>query len=412
MYDEDRYQQPVLQPVNVGGWEDGLYITRDGRHLYSTYLPLDAFSWITDLLADPVCFDFDPYYRPPLLDIDTVTNFFGCEKFMQSDIVIAERNAADEFTVWQSSNLRSAATFEGGACGVLSDSENFDVFVFTKDAGTAALTDIMFMKNVPADPPQTTAVAILSSEGQEDNPHIERLDENTLLLFFDRDRYIYYSISDDNGDTWQEPVLITQVLNDQAPYDVQPHLWYDDENWWVYFCADDAEGVRCIYRAKQILDNNWDSWGDKELVIAPGTITDGSGSIFGIGEPSLTQWGDLSFVVIYGNLASADTNDVFDCDPWIMYKKDSPLAVSDVSRQNGIKIYPVPASNYLHLHTEDKMEHAEISVISAEGKLVMSRQNITGQEALLSLEDLHNGIYFLRIKDQERLSAIKFVVGR
>ena len=77
---DTNYSAPSIQSVNVPGWEDGLYITRDGKHLFSTYLPLDAFSWITDLQANPICFNFDPYFRPPLLGIDTVTNPWGCPR--------------------------------------------------------------------------------------------------------------------------------------------------------------------------------------------------------------------------------------------------------------------------------------------------------------------------------------------
>lgn len=56
------YDAPYIQPLNVGGWEDGLYITREGRHLYSTYLPVDVFSWLYDLVLNPVCLIFHPIF--------------------------------------------------------------------------------------------------------------------------------------------------------------------------------------------------------------------------------------------------------------------------------------------------------------------------------------------------------------
>jgi hypothetical protein len=79
------------------------------------------------------------------------------------------------------------------------NADTFDVFVYTKDGPGTQNTDIMFMKNVPVNPNTNNAVPILSTTAQEDNPHIERLNDTTLLLLFDRERYIYYALSYDNG---------------------------------------------------------------------------------------------------------------------------------------------------------------------------------------------------------------------
>ena len=64
--------------------------------------------------------------------------------------------------------------------------------------------------------------------------------------------------------------------------------------------------------------NNWNDWSSPKLVIAPDKIKGEQGQIIGIGEPSLTEKGDLSFVVIYGDTRSDDKTDVFDCDPWFL----------------------------------------------------------------------------------------------
>ncbi len=316
------YGTPYIQPLNVGGWEDGLYISRDGLELFAIYIPVDLFSLLDAWQENPICFDYRPYYRPPMLDVDMVSNPWGCETFFQGDIIIATRkDTCLSFSEWHSSNLRRSVSNEGGACGVLKDKNTFDVFVFTQNRNDTEDMEIMFMRNVSRNPSLDTAVPILSSPANEDNPHIERLDDDTLLLFFDRDRYIYYTRSYDNGTTWEEPVKITHVLNDQSPYDVQPHLWNDGTHWWVYFCADNEHGKRCIYRSKQEVPGDWDNWGPRELVIEPGEIIGRYGIILGVGEPTLTDRGDISFVVIYGDLNSNDPADVWDCDPWFLPKK-------------------------------------------------------------------------------------------
>jgi len=389
------YNTPYIQPLYVNGWEDGLFITRDGLHLYSTYLPLDALSWLFDLLLDPACFNFNPYYRPPLLGIDTTTNIWGCLNFMQSDIIISSRtDTSQQFNLWNSSNLQTSFSFDGGAHGILLNPDTFDVFVFTKDGIGTQSTDIMFMRNVPTNPNTNSAVAILSTPAQEDNPHIERLNDTTLLLFFDRERYMYYSISINNGNSWQTPVEISNVLNDQAPYDAQPHLWNDGANWWVYFCADNLNGKRCIYKSKQLISNNWNSWDAKELVIEPDMIVGGSGNVLAVGEPTLTQWGDLSFVVVYGNSNSTDTTDVFDADPWIMTKKSSPLITvnSNVNNTNSIiNIYPNPSSGIFIF--KDNKSVKTVEVFNLLGELILSETNAKQ----INLQGFPKGVYVARI---------------
>jgi hypothetical protein len=250
------------------------------------------------------------------------SNPWGCETFFQGDIIIAERDGLTQpFSQWSPSNLQRSISNEGAPCGVLRDDATFDVFVFTQNPGGTDDLDIMFLRNIPRNPTDEHARPIVGTSGDEDNPHIERLDDGSLLLIFDRDRYMYYSLSTDNGDTWSDPVLITNILNDQAPYDVQPHLWNDGSDWWVYFCADNEYGRRSIYRSKQETGGDWDSWGAPELVIAPDEVVGGYGTIIGVGEPTLTERGDISFVAVYGFLESADTTDVYDCDPWFLPRK-------------------------------------------------------------------------------------------
>lgn len=319
---DNSYDEPVILPLHVGGWEDGLYVTRDGLNLYSTYMPLDVFSLLDAFVKDPECFDYTPYYRPPLLDVDMVTNPWGCENFFQSDVIISQRSSdSDLFLTWNPSNIKKSVSNEGAACGVLKNKDSFDVFVFTQNPDNDENMEIMFMKNTSVNPDIFDAVPIVSSSGAEDNPHIERLEDNSLLLFFDRERFVYYSFSYDEGNTWTNPVKVTNIINDHAPYDIQPHLWNDGTNWWLYFCKDNENGVRSIYRTKQQTPDDWNSWGTPEIVIEPQEITGDYGTIIGVGEPSLTDNGDMYFVVIYGNLNSDDETDVFDCDPWLLPKK-------------------------------------------------------------------------------------------
>lgn len=402
------FNQPQIQAINVGGWEDGLYMTRDGKQLFSTYLPIDVISWLGDFTA---CIDFNPYFRPPLLGIDTLSNPFNCPNYMHSDIIRSSRSdTAQSFSNWSSSNLQTPATFEGGVCGVQLNADSFDTFIFTRDIGAPNGMELFLLQQVPVNPTIAGATAILSSPAHEDNPHIERLNDSTLLLLFDRDRSIYYSISQDNGQNWQSPVLVSQVLNDQAPYDVQPHLWHDGNDWWVYFCADNQNGIRCIYKSKQQVINDWDSWGPRQLVLEPNFILAGGlGNIFGIGEPSLTAWGDLSFVVVYGDLNSNDTNDVYDCDPWLMKRKNPlPLALNKkVSSEIDIQVFPNPSMNRITLKS-DYPELLKLKIYNLQGRLMLSK--VFQTQSTVIVEDWPAGVYFA-VLEGGRSTAIKFIVN-
>lgn len=201
--------------------------------------------------------------------------------------------------------------------------------------------------------------------------------------------------------------MITQVLNDQSPYDVQPHLWNDGDNWWVYFCADNENGKRCIYKSKQQIINNWDSWAPKILVIEALEIIGGYGTILGVGEPTLTQRGDISFVVIYGDLNSQDTTDMFDCDPWFLPKKGLTTGISEYSKRinPSLKIFPNPASNKLTIYcTESKS--TKVSIYNIIGQAIETIEvNVKTQ---IDISHLPNGIYFIQSQD-DLYGNVKFI---
>jgi hypothetical protein len=154
----------------------------------------------------------------------------------------------------------------------------------------------------------------------QDNPHIERWNPSNasdIVLFYESDNKtggagghdIWYSTSTDGGTTWTNPGNVTTV--NSANDDIQPHLYYDGSVWWLYWATTNpADGKLGIYRAQQGTVGNWDSWGAKQLVVSAGT-TDG------VGEPTLTSHGDLSFVVVYSNPNGTST-DTYDADPWYL----------------------------------------------------------------------------------------------
>ncbi|MES2591402.1 MAG: T9SS type A sorting domain-containing protein [Bacteroidota bacterium] len=402
------YETPYIQPLNVGGWEDGLSVSRDGLMLYALYMPVDVFSLFSDFALNPVCFDFHPYYRPPLFGIDTLTNPWGCPNFFQADIVYSFRISIYEpFIAWFPSNMARSVSTEGAPQAISKSVDSVDLFVYTRNGDGTQDMDIMFMKNVTNNPNQTTAVPIVQSPQNEDNPHIERISATQLVLLFDRERYIYYSLSNDNGLTWQTPVQVTNVLNDYAPYDVQPHLWNDGTDWWVYYCAQNSANKRCIYKSKQQIANDWNSWGLRELVIEPNEITGGSGIIAGIGEPTLTARGDLSFVVIYGDPNSTDTTDVYDADPWFLPKRWTGISESDVKQRNIINCYPNPACDFLNIELL-RNEEIKLRMYNLLGEKVLELELNTSRK--MDVSGLTDGVYFIRATSESGILFTQKVI--
>jgi len=94
-----------------------------------------------------------------------------------------------------------------------------------------------------------------------------------------------------------------------------PHLYFDGSSWWMYLAqTNPADDKLAIYRARQNTTGNWNDWSATELVVA-------AGSSVGVGEPTLTAAGDLSFTVVTRNTVDGTATDLYDSDPWLMRRR-------------------------------------------------------------------------------------------
>ncbi|RMG80440.1 MAG: T9SS C-terminal target domain-containing protein, partial [Bacteroidetes bacterium] len=161
-----------------------------------------------------------------------------------------------------------------------------------------------------------------------------------------------------------------------------------------------------IVRRKQTIANDWNSWGPAEIVISPGSIAGGYGQVFGVGEPTLTQWGDISFSVVYGDTTSTDTTDVFDSDPWFLPKKGSPAALRQHGLVNHLKIYPNPAKDKITIEKQNgNFKKASLELYNSLGQSVRYIENISSGNIIIERDDLKKGVYFYTIKEGSRLVA-------
>jgi hypothetical protein len=322
------YNAPVRQPLSTMGWEDGIYISRDGLDLYCTYVPGDLFSW-TLHNSDPTA--FKPYLRGPAFGMDLKTNPVGASSWIHSDILYSHRNStAETFQSWELSDMARPVFSEGGVCGTDKSGDTYGLFLYTSNDNENGdnpqyNTHFRLFTNISSNPSGISFLPpapIYNPNYKMDNPHVERIDADNVVLFFDSDNFpggigkldIWYSKSTDNMARWSAPVIVSTI--NTTDDEMQPHLYYDSgvAKWYLYFTAGNpADGKLGIYRARQQITGNWDSWETKELVI-------GAGNAAAVGEPSLTDKGDISFVVIYEK-ANGGVYDKYEADPWLMIKQ-------------------------------------------------------------------------------------------
>ncbi len=393
---------PMMQPLSVNGWEDGIFISRDGLNLYSIYLPADALSWTTN--GAPCV--FTPYQKGPTYGMDLATSpTTACPMWLHGDILISSRTStAVAFPAWTLSNLSGPIFSEGAPQFAMLNSTTSDLVVYTSNQQPPYSTDIYLIKNSTINPSATGTIlpAPVTQTTTEDNPHLERLSANQLVLFFDSpDRPggvggldLWYTLSNDNGVTWNTPVQVSSLNTLQNEH--QPHVYKDNFNqWWMYYTAPDGSGKYAIYRSQQAIANNWNSWGPKQLVVGPGNSA-------GIGEPTLTQYGDLSFVVVYQD-ANGTPTDKFDADPWFL----PHATITSINKNNfseDISVYPSPAKDDLIITSQNNFPE-KLQIYSLLGDLVREEEFIGSFK--INVSEINAGLYFICIKGKNQ--KLKFI---
>jgi hypothetical protein len=338
------FQAPRVQSIAVDGWEDGIAISRDGLDLYAVYAPADLLSFTTAGADQHHAAD---YLRGPTLGMDlTTAPVPGYTTWLHGNIIHASRaTTAVHFGPWQLAAMARPVWSEG-APQVTDDKGGGLLLAYTtNEHAPDYAAHIAIARHAARDPaalgallpgPVTTPdppnAAIAGTN--EDNPHIERLGtSDNLVLFFDSaDRPgglgqhdIWYATSADDGASWTTPALVTTI--DTSADEHQPHLWKDPLSglWWLYFTATNStDGKLGIFRAVQATPGNWDSWGRPELVV-------GAGNTAGVGEPTLTAAGDLSFVVVLEDTVHGTPTNRFDADPWFMPRIPSAVVALPAS---------------------------------------------------------------------------------
>ena len=391
------FNNPYRQPLAGMGWEDGLHISENGLYLYCTYVPIDFLSFALNG-GLPNNFSTDYLRGADEFGMDLMTNPIGADEWLHSDILYASRaSTEDAFEEWVLSDMERLFYSEG-APTPLFDGETVMWMSFTSNDNPTNNMDIFIIEDTEANPSGIgTAIASpITTDYNEDNPHITQLGGDSLILFFFFDNRpgglgdidIWYSISEDDGVSWNEPVNPSSLNSTEKEH--QPFLHFDQQKevWFLYYSAVDEEsGKLAIFRKEQSAENNWDNWEEAELVISAGNSA-------GIGEPTLTQNGDLSFVVVYEDPELNSIYDRFDSDPWMAERKDFSNLSSE--KESQIQLYPNPAKDLLHLKTQKSIERLQI--LNSTGQVVHQQTQDFSQ---IQIDHLPAGFYHLKLISDE-----------
>ena len=398
----DEFETPYQQPTSTLGWEDGVHISPNGLYLYCTYVPIDvlSFSLNSDLPND---FTADYSRGAPLYGMDMVTNPIGAPEWLHSDILVATRTSTEvPFTTWELSNMARNFYSEGAPMPLFENDTLVEMMTFTSNDNFSNNSDIWLIENTGYNPSGIgdSINAPLNSHYKEDNPNLTRISDTELILFFDSDDIpggegdidIWFAYSNDNGLNWSIPENVADI--NTATQEHQPFIYYNagEDAWYLYYSAKHTDGKLAIFRSKQALVGNWNAWEVPELVISAGTTA-------GIGEPTLTRYGDLSFVVVYHDSEENSIYNRFDADAWYLPRKT--FTALEQSAPTEFSFYPNPIIDRVHFN--EMME--EIKVFSTNGMLLLQAFNQTN----LNLRFLSSGIYYGQLKKGDHIETVKLI---
>jgi hypothetical protein len=415
------YDAPYRMPLSDYGWEDGPQISADGLDFYGLYAPMDLFSSTAYLINNPGLPFCDllgnmDFLRPyaGLYGMDLVNNPFGCDSFLNIDILYAHRNSVqDSFQTWQPSGIGRAGMIEGGPApmAALSDPNVLDMFIYTGNG------DIWVIQNTTRNPSGIANAIRLptpinpdSSEFTADNANLARLQGDSVLMVYEKyidpgQREFNITMTTDKGSTWTPPIAVTTITNALGHLE-HPCLYRDPSGqWWLYYSLD----LAVIVRSRQLVPGDWDSWDAPEVILS-------KGNGIAIGEPSLSAAGDLTFVFGTENTVLNDSSDRLDLDPWLLPRKLGTGQATAQAAALDLQAFPNPSDGDVDLFVGmPRAARVHVGIYDALGQeravVRMDAPRPAGTHVVhLPTAALPAGVYACRVTADGRTAVIKIVL--
>lgn len=390
------YSTPFRLDHNLPGTEDSPHITKDGLRLYCMYMPTDQLALDIYVFAtqDGAAYcNWDRWRRGQvgLLDFQVPP----CpnpqvDSFLHSDIIYAERTSVKHsFGPWKRTGIANTSKAEVAPFPVQGNSmDGLERLYFNVDDSPNNNNNIYYLENCSFDLSSNlprVPSTLNEPNASLDNPYFTKVFDDATeteyeIAFFDSEnkqpfngnrRDLWYTVKDPAAGLWQPPARVNTVNTgfDEA----HAFIWLDESGiepeYWLYYTGQYNRGTRiepipanAIFRARQTIKNNWDSWDKPEIILQPGR------NVGAIGEPSITSEGDLCFLVYY-DAGPGFTDDRFDGDVFYMSRKGSG--------SDGFEHSPCSVS----MEGEEQPWEPEISA-TAQGFQVMLNQEVPTQVLL------------------------------
>jgi len=101
-------------------------------------------------------------------------------------------------------------------------------------------------------------------------------------------------------------------------------------------------------------------------------------------------------------------NWIMDSEYTLVYSEQNITGIEDLNREDGIYIYPNPASDQVTFTFEAEVDRFQVEIFDIEGKMVLSQ--LGQNNKAISLESLSEGIYFYRLESAGTILSGKLIV--
>lgn len=88
----------------------------------------------------------------------------------------------------------------------------------------------------------------------------------------------------------------------------------------------------------------------------------------------------------------------------------STTGISETILKNSFTVYPNPFSSKVTLQTDNIIYNATITVNNINGQVVKEIRNFSGQTVVLSRDNLPNGLYFVRVTEENKIITVTKLV--
>ena len=94
----------------------------------------------------------------------------------------------------------------------------------------------------------------------------------------------------------------------------------------------------------------------------------------------------------------------------VIFKYALATGITENNPETGFTISPNPFSSSTTLQTDNLFKNATLTIYNSFGQQVKQLKNIYGQEIKLQRDDLPNGLYFLRLTQDDKTFATEKLI--